>query len=85
MELDGVQSELTSDFYSQVWDELRAQGIPLTFHWGKIHDLDDTKVRNAYSANRDRWVQARNKLLAPEALKVFSSPPLRKLGLDEVL
>jgi hypothetical protein len=83
VELDGVQSDLTRNFYQTVWDELRTQSIPYTFHWGKVHDLDDQKVRAAYQTNRDKWVQARNSLLPTDSLALFSSAPIKKLGLDE--
>jgi hypothetical protein len=85
VELDGVQSDLTWNFYRAVWDELDANGIPYTFHWGKINNLNDQKVRNKYNINRDNWVKARNGLLPAESLILFSSPPLKNLGLDEIL
>ncbi len=85
VELDGVQSDQTWDFYRTVWTELEAQGIPYTFHWGKINNLDDQKVRNKYPAGRDKWINARNRLLPASSLAVFSSPPLKTLGLDEIL
>ena len=84
VELDGVQSDLTWSFYRAVWNELRLQGIQFTFHWGKINDLDGQKVRDAYPAMRDQWVRARNRLLPQDSMAVFSSPPLKNLGLDEV-
>jgi hypothetical protein len=85
VELDGVQSDLTWNFYRSVWDELLGQGIPYTFHWGKINNLDDQKVKNIFQDGRDLWVQARNNLLPAETLKVFSSPALKNLGLDQIL
>jgi hypothetical protein len=85
VELDGVQSDLTWNFYRAVWNELLQRGIPYTFHWGKINDLNDQKVKNIFQNDRERWVQARNKLLPAESLTVFSSPPLKNLGLDEIL
>jgi len=83
VELDGVESNLTWGFFRAVWDELEARNIPHTFHWGKINRLDSKSVNSYYGERRDRWVKARNKLLPKESLKVFSSPTLNNLGLDE--
>jgi hypothetical protein len=84
VELDGVQSDITWNFYQAFWEELISGGIPHTFHWGKIHNLDDQKVRQLYQADRERWIKARNSLLPRESLAVFTSPPLKHLGLDEI-
>ena len=85
VELDGVQSDLTWNFYRSVWDEFWSQRIPYTFHWGKINNLDDQKLRDAYGTSRDSWVRARNSLLPAASLSVFNSASLTNLGLDEVL
>jgi len=85
VELDGVQSDITWNYYRAVWDELDSLGIPYTFHWGKINNLNDQKVKNMYQTNRDKWILARNNLLSAESLIVFESSPLKNLGLDEVL
>ena len=52
LEIDGVQSSRTNDFYMRVWDRLERQGIPYTFHWGKQHNLDAARVRRLYGGAR---------------------------------
>jgi hypothetical protein len=85
VELDGVQSDQTWNFYRAVWDELDARGIPYTFHWGKINNLNEQKVKDKYGEQRDHWISARNRLLPAESMNVFSSPPLKNLGLDIIV
>ncbi|HEY4786322.1 MAG TPA: FAD-binding protein, partial [Bacteroidales bacterium] len=85
VELDGVESELTWGFYNAIWEALWENNIPHTFHWGKIFQLDDEKVRQAYGNRRDRWVAARNKLLPKQTIDIFSNATLHNLGLDQKL
>lgn len=85
VELDGVQSDLTRKFYGNVWDALDAANIPYTFHWGKVHHLDEEKVKFKYPDNYLSWIEARNKLLSAEMRAVFTSPSLQKFGLDAAL
>jgi hypothetical protein len=84
LELDGVESTITRNFYELVWNELEARNIPYTFHWGKINDLDEAKLKKMYPGDFDQWIQARNKILPPSSLKVFNSPTLSDWGLDKV-
>ena len=85
LELDGVESTITRNFYEVVWNELEARNIPYTFHWGKINDLNATKLKKMYPGDFDEWVKARNKILPPASLKTFNSPTLRDWGLDKSL
>lgn len=85
LELDGVESQLTWNFFNAVWKALEDNDIPHTFHWGKIYKLDDNKVKKAFGDKRDRWVASRNKLLPKESLTLFSSPALVNLGLDQII
>jgi hypothetical protein len=85
VELDGVESELTRDFYNKVWDTLLSRNIPHTFHWGKMSNLNDSDVRTLYGNDRNKWVTARNKILPKESLPIFNTPDLKNLGLDEIL
>jgi len=83
LELDGVESTITRNFYEVVWNELEARNIPYTFHWGKINDLNEAKLEKMYPGDFDKWVKARNKILPPASLKTFNSPTLRDWGLDK--
>ena len=82
LELDGVESAITRRFYDVVWQALEDAGIPYTFHWGKINNLDAEKTRRMYGNDLDRWLSARNELLPPEMRDVFSNDTLRDWGLD---
>ncbi len=82
VELDGVASSRSSAFYREVWDALRAEGILLTLHWGKLNGfLDAASVRQTYGADVDAWLTARRRLLDPTVRAVFSNFFLERLGL----
>jgi hypothetical protein len=84
-ELDGADSSGTRDFYAAVWNELEARNIPYTFHWGKIHNLDEGKTRKMYGPRMDSWIEQRNKLLTRDAMKIFNTDSLIECGLDKIL
>ena len=85
LELDCAESNTTRNFYTAVWNELEARSIPYTFHWGKIHNLDETKTRKMYGDAFDNWIEQRNKILSPEAIKIFNTQALKDCGLDAIL
>jgi hypothetical protein len=85
LELDGAESSGTRNFYAAVWNELEARNIPYTFHWGKIHNLDEARTRKMYGAGIDNWIEQRNKLLSPDSMKIFNTPSLLACGLDKIL
>ena len=45
IEIDGVQSSRTTAFYARLWNRFERRGLPYTFHWGKQHNLDATRVQ----------------------------------------
>ena len=83
-ELDGPHSQRTMTFYRRVWRSFDAAGIPYTFHWGKINNLDAQRVRAMYGeAAIEQWRTARHALLDTAALRAaFANPFIRDLGLD---
>ena len=85
LELDCADSSSTRSFYNAVWAELEARNIPYTFHWGKIHNLDEAKTRKMYGAAFDKWIEQRNKILSPVTMKVFNTQSLKDCGLDTIL
>lgn len=85
LELDCAESTITRNFYTAVWNELQARNIPHSFHWGKIHDLDEAKTRKLYGAAMDKWIEQRNKILSPASMKVFNTQALKDCGLDKVM
>ncbi|WGK64335.1 FAD-binding protein [Croceiramulus getboli] len=87
LEMDGVDSDPARKFYREAWLKLEAENIPYTLHWGKINDiLDPQRVKNMYGEPAvNKWIEARNTLLKPEAIDVFNSAFLAKCGLDKKL
>jgi len=84
IELDGVFSEQTQNFYEAFWNALEQQQIPHSFHWGKMLRLDNQQIRNIYTDdNVDVWLDARNEILHDGATKkVFTNDIMREWGLD---
>jgi len=85
LELDCAESNTTRNFYNEVWNELEARGIPHSFHWGKIHNLDEAKTRKIYGASMDTWIEQRNKIMSQESMKIFNTQSLKECGLDKIL
>ncbi len=87
LEMDGVDSNAARDFYNAVWNSLEQNNIPYTLHWGKINfNLQEARVRKMYGDARvDAWIDARNNLLEPSALPVFSNQFMANCGLDKIL
>src|SRR6266496_3499598 len=85
-EMDGVFSDETSRFFGEVWNKLDEENIAYTTHWGKMSELDFQKINKMYGDdNVDAWIEARNKLLDIDNLKVFTNPILKQWGFDKVL
>jgi hypothetical protein len=83
LELDGAFSDATYSFYTAAWKTLEDEGIPFTFHWGKVNELDFGRIKNMYGADADAWISARNQLLDADTRKVFTNATLQKWGLDK--
>ena len=67
------------------WQRLDEENIAYRFHWGKMNELDFNKISLMYGEDVDTWIAARNKLLDPAAMKIFSNPLLKEWGLDKSL
>lgn len=85
LEMDGVYSNTTNNFYKAVWDRLDAEQIPYTSHWGKMNELDFNRINMMYGNNVDAWIVARNNILDADARKVFANPLLQQWGLDKTV
>jgi FAD/FMN-containing dehydrogenase len=84
-ELDGAFSPKTSKFFKDAWAALEAAGIPFTMHWGKVNELNFTRLQKMYGANLDTWLRARKEILDTETMKVFNNAIMQQWGLDKVL
>jgi len=82
LELDATFSDATYSFYTAVWKKFEDEKIPFTFHWGKVNELDFTRISNMYGDDVKTWMASRNKLLDAPVKKVFTNATLTKWGLD---
>lgn len=85
LELDATFSDETKAFYSAVWAEFEKEGIPFSFHWGKMNELDFGRISRMYGPGADAWIAARNKILDADTRTVFTNATLRQWGLDKVV
>lgn len=83
LEIDGVQSARTHQFYREAWERLAHENVPFTFHWGKQNDLTAAAARRMYGPSLDAWLGARRELLDRDARRLFSSDFLERLGLAD--
>jgi hypothetical protein len=84
-EFDSFEGTSTTRFYNAIWKALEDAGIPYTFHWGKVNNLDATRVRKMYGSKVDEWITARNKLIPRDMLPVFTNEFMVQTGLDKVV
>lgn len=82
LELDAVQSPQTFAFYEVVWQALEHNGIPFTFHWGKINSLTPGRVQRMYGEKLERFQAARTRLLDGATLLAMSNGALQDWGMD---
>ena len=84
IEMDGVDSGVSRDFFKTVWDTLESRNIPYTLHWGKINfNLDATRVRKMYGDDTvNKWIACRHQLLDEPSRKVFGNDFMKRCGLD---
>lgn len=83
MDLDAPQSNRSQRAFREVWRRLRAADIQFTFHWGKLNDLDATRVRDMYGGAVDDWLKARRQLLTPDLQRVFANDFTDSLDLSD--
>ncbi|HEX9630840.1 MAG TPA: FAD-binding protein [Gemmatimonadales bacterium] len=86
LEVDGPESARVRQAYRAAWNALDAAGIPYTFHWGKLNNLDRTSVRfaNRYGSAVQHWMDARARLLpTPELRRLFANAFTDHLDLSD--
>jgi FAD/FMN-containing dehydrogenase len=70
VDLDGAQSSGQRDVFRSVVVELERIGIPFTYHWGKLNEIDAARLRRMYpAATVDRWKAARRTMLPTAELR----------------
>lgn len=85
LELDATFSDETYAFYTKTWKMLEDNGIPFTFHWGKVNELDIDRIKRMYGEDADTWMASRNKILDADCRKVFTNGILHQWGLDQTI
>jgi hypothetical protein len=83
IDIDCPQSRRQRTLLPALWKALEDAGIPFTFHWGKLHDLDAQRVRRMYGSRVDEWLDARRAIL-PDAVmrQTFANDYTDRLGLS---
>lgn len=82
IEFNAAANEKTLAYYRRIWDELEANGIPYTLHWGQMNNFTPERVKQMYSpAVVAQWSACRDELMSPEARAVFSSDFMKNTGL----
>jgi len=83
IELPGVGSHRTIDFFERVWQKLEDNRIPHTLHWGQSNHLTEVRVRNMWGSAVDDWLAARRGFLSVAGRRTFSNDFLVRCGLAE--
>ena len=85
LELDGVDSEMSRNFFKKIWNRLEALSIPYTLHWGKINfNLTPELITKMYGTEKvKQWKQCRAALLQEKERKVFNNDFIWRCGLAE--
>jgi FAD/FMN-containing dehydrogenase len=81
IELDGAYSDNSLAFFDLVAKTFIDQGIPHTFHWGKMSKLGPADMALLYGDAVNQWLTARRQLLDPASRKVFTNAFLADMGL----
>jgi hypothetical protein len=84
IDIDCPQSNRQRELLHNLWPALDRAGIPFTFHWGKLHETDRTRVRRMYGQRVDRWLAGRRTLLpTPELRRLFANAYTDRAGLSD--
>ena len=81
IDVDGIDAPATRAVMRACVEDLRAAGSPHAEHWGKMNAMTAASVRDAYGADLERWLAARDDLLDRDGEWVFGSAFLDRLGL----
>jgi FAD binding domain-containing protein len=84
IDIDCPQSSRQRELLHNLWLALEQAGIPFTFHWGKLHEMDRDRIRRMYGTRLDRWLTARRTLLpTPELRRLFANSYTDRAGLSD--
>lgn len=82
IEFNASANQSTLNYYNRIWNELTAQGVNYTVHWGQMNNFTPAGVVNMYSQPVvQKWMECRDQLMSPAAKAVFSNDYLASTGL----
>jgi hypothetical protein len=84
IELPGLNSENTQDFYIKVFEDLDKANIPFTLHWGQEGDYSPRRLESMYGPALAIWLNDRKRIL-PDPIQryMFTNDFLKRCGLSE--
>jgi hypothetical protein len=84
IELPGLNSKSTQNFYNQVFKEMDHANIPFTLHWGQEGDYSPKRLLSMYGDAVKEWKEQRN-ILLPDPMQryMFTNDFLKRCGLSE--
>lgn len=84
IELPGLNSDATQQYFNDVFGRLDAAGIPFTLHWGQQGDYSAMRLDRMYGDAVDAWMNARQQLLPdPMQRYMFTNDFMKRCGLSE--
>lgn len=81
--IDGIYNDDSLEFFDKIPEQMEANNIPYSQHWGKTNGYTAQRVRDIYGSNVDKWIAARHRLLPdPADRAMFENDYMRDRGLD---
>lgn len=81
IDMDGMNTPASHMAASRVFESLRSSQIPFHYHWGKMNEIDSSKVASDYAGPLQVWKQVRARLLDQRLHSVFGGTGLRDWGM----
>jgi hypothetical protein len=84
IELPGLNSANTQNFYMKVFKGMDDLNIPFTLHWGQEGDYSRSRLTSMYGVKLTEWIDERNKFLPdPMQRYMFTNDFMKRCGLSE--
>ncbi len=84
IELPGLNSDNTQNFYVQVFENMEKANIPFTLHWGQEGDYSPQRLDSMYGTAVETWTKDRERFLPdPVQRYMFTNDFLKRCGLSE--
>lgn len=84
IELPGLNSSSTQNFYLKVFKGMDDLIIPFTLHWGQEGDYSWKRLNSMYGNKLNEWITERNKFLTdPLQRYMFTNDFMKRCGLSE--